>query len=1007
MWNFFSASRERCEPGKRATMKITPELRTEYDCSKSCRLTSVTSFSSGYSLVIRVVPREITSRPLQGLRGFIIFGGVILDYSKTLNLPETEFPMRANLPDREPEFLEYWKKENIYEKKVEKSQGKPKFILHDGPPYANGNIHIGTALNKILKDIIIKYKSLAGFHAPYVPGWDTHGLPIEHAAIKILGLNRHELNPLDLRKECKQYALKCLDMQREDFKRLGVSGDWDNPYITLKPQYEAKQIEVFGKMAQEGYIYKGLKSVYWCTSCETALAEAEIEYAEKKSHSIFVKFPLVDDKGVLPVGVDREGVYAVIWTTTPWTMPANVAIAVHPEFEYAWVQYKEEIYLLATELLDSVAKANHMEEYTILSRMKGSDLNGMEFSHPFMERISPIVLADYVTLEQGTGCVHTAPGHGQEDFETGMKYGLPIINPVDPAGKFTSEAGKFQGMSIEDANVPIIKELIAHNRLLGKGSVKHQYAHCWRCKNPVIYRATEQWFASVDGFREAALKAIQDVNWIPTWGEDRIRNMVADRSDWCISRQRVWGVPIPIFYCTSCNQHIINDTTITAVKDLFAQEGSDAWWAKRPEEILPFGFSCPHCGHKGFRKETDIMDVWFDSGSSHASVLEQREELSWPADLYLEGSDQHRGWFQSSLLTSVATKGTAPYKAVLTHGFVVDGEGRKMSKSVGNVIYPQEVIKKYGADILRLWVASADYQADIRISNDILKQMSEVYRKIRNTFRYILGNIHDFNPDTDMVEYNQLVEIDQWALLRMEQVREKVTKAYEDYEYHLIYHTIHNFCTIDLSSVYLDILKDRVYTALPESVDRRGAQTVMYQLLNTLVVMLAPILTFTSEEVWQYMPKQKDMPESVQLAQWPAKHPEYLNPQLEEKWNKLLDIRGEITKALETARREKVIGHSLDAQVLLYAEGEVYSFLSALEKDLSTLLIVSKVQVLEKKNLLDDAPAYQSEEFSLAVQVTPATGEKCERCWIYSDTVGACEEHKSLCHRCASVVKQI
>lgn len=927
-----------------------------------------------------------------------------MDYSKTLNLPQTEFPMRANLPEREPQMLSYWSDENIYAKKVARNQGKAKFVLHDGPPYANGNIHIGTALNKILKDIIVKYKSLQGFEAPYVPGWDTHGLPIEHAAIKILGLNRHELNPLDLRRECKQYALKCLDMQREDFKRLGVSGDWENPYVTLYPEYEAKQIKVFGEMAKQGYIYKGLKSVYWCTSCETALAEAEIEYAEKKSHSIYVKFPVLDDKGNLPVGVNPEQVFAVIWTTTPWTMPANVAICVNPELEYVWVQAGQEIYLLAAGLADSVMKAAKIEEYTILAKLKGADLEGMIFSHPFIERESPIVLGDHVTLEQGTGCVHTAPGHGQEDFEVGMKYGLPIINPVDYAGRFTAEGGKFEGLLVHDANVPVIKELAERSMLLGKGSVKHQYAHCWRCKNPIIYRATEQWFASVDGFRDAALKAIEEVQWIPEWGEDRIRNMVRDRQDWCISRQRVWGLPIPIFYCTKCNEHIINDATITAVSDLFKVEGSDAWWAKSAAEILPAGFSCPHCSHTEFRKETDIMDVWFDSGSSHAAVLETNPALKWPADLYLEGSDQHRGWFQSSLLTSVATRGRAPYNAVLTHGFVVDGEGRKMSKSVGNTIYPQDVIKQYGADILRLWVASADYKADIRISNDILKQMSEVYRKIRNTFRYILGNLADFNPETDRVSYDRLLEIDRWALLRLEQVREKVTQAYDAYEFHTLYHTVHNFCAIDLSSIYLDILKDRVYTAKPDSVERRAAQTAMYEILDTLVRLVSPVLTFSAEEVWQHMPKVAGNPESIQLADWPAARSEYLDKQLEDKWNKLLTVRSELTKALEQARRTKVIGHSLDAAIAIYAADDVYEQLNALGEELATLLIVSKANV---KQGVQQAPdnAYRSAELPLAVVVTPAQGEKCERCWIYSDTIGEDAEHGTLCERCAGVLK--
>jgi isoleucyl-tRNA synthetase len=926
-----------------------------------------------------------------------------IDYSKTLNLPQTDFPMRGNLPEREPELLEFWSKEKIYEQKQAAAKGKQKFILHDGPPYANGNIHLGTALNKILKDIVIKYKGLRGFDAPYVPGWDTHGLPIEHAAINILGLNRHELDPLALRKECKQYALKCLNMQREDFKRLGVIGDWENPYVTLRPYFEAKQIEVFGEMAKKGYIYKGLKTVYWCTSCETALAEAEIEYAEKKSHSIFVKFPLIDAKGHLPEGVAPAQVFAVIWTTTPWTMPANMAISLHPRFDYSWVKFGDEVYLLATELINSVVAANHLGEYSILATMKGQDLEGLVFKHPFLERQSPILVGEHVTLEAGTGCVHTAPGHGQEDFEIGMKYGLPIFCPVDFQGKFTAEGGKFEGLFVEDANVPVIKELAAVHMLLGKGTLRHQYAHCWRCKSPVIYRATEQWFASVDGFRDQALKAIKDVQWIPAWGEERIHNMVADRHDWCISRQRVWGVPIPIFYCNDCHEHIINDETINAVKTLFAREGSDAWWTYSAAEILPEGFVCPHCGKQGFHKETDIMDVWFDSGSSHAAVLEQREELQWPADLYLEGSDQHRGWFQSSLLTAVATKGRAPYQAVLTHGFVVDGEGRKMSKSIGNVIFPPEIIAKYGADILRLWVASADYKADIRISPAILKQMSEVYRKIRNTFRYILGNLADFDPMTDKVAYQDLFEIDRWALLRLEQVRSKVTQAYEDYEFHTLYHTVHNFCAVDLSSIYLDILKDRLYTAPAASVARRSAQTTMYEIMMSMLTMLTPVLSFTCEEIWRFVPKTAAMPVSVQLTEWPAEHSEYLDSKLEEKWTKILSLRGEITKALEDARRAKTIGHSLDADITVYAEGDAYQALQAVEKDLATILIVSKATLVEGLPLVSEV-AFASTDYDLKVTVKIATGEKCERCWMHSDTVGQYREHQTLCQRCASVL---
>lgn len=926
-----------------------------------------------------------------------------MDYSKTLNLPETEFPMRGNLPKREPEILKFWADNDIYNKRQQKANGKKQFILHDGPPYANGKIHLGHVVNKVLKDMILKYKSLQGYQTPYVPGWDTHGMPIEHAAIKNLGLNRHELDPLALRKECKNYALQWIDTQREDFKRLGVNGDWDNPYITLKHVYEAKQIEVFGDMAKKGHIYKGLKTVYWCPTCETALAEAEIEYAEKKSHTIYVKFAAVDTKGNLPEGLTNDNVYAVIWTTTPWTLPANVAIAIHPELEYNWVKVGEEVYFIANGLLESVAKDAKWESYEILGSIKGEDAVGMTFKHPFMDRTSIVVTADYVTLEQGTGCVHTAPGHGPDDFETGLRYKLPILSPVNAAGKLTEEAGEeFAGMDIHDAEVPIIKRLAANGALLSKGSVRHQYAHCWRCKNPVIYRATEQWFASVDGFREEALKAVEDSKWIPSWGENRIHNMIADRHDWCISRQRVWGVPLPIFYCEKCNEHIINEETINAIKDLFAKEGSDAWWAKSAEEILPQGFVCPKCGHMHFRKESDIMDVWFDSGSSHAAVLEQREELSWPADLYLEGSDQHRGWFQSSLLTSVATRGRAPYNAVLTHGFVVDGEGKKMSKSIGNVIFPQEIISKFGADILRLWVSSADYQADIRISNDILKQLSEVYRKIRNTFRYILGNLNNFDPNTDMVSYDQLEEFDKWALLRLAQVQEKVTAAFENYEFHVMYHTVHNYCTVDLSAIYLDVLKDRLYTSGATSVSRRAAQTTMYHILKTLVVMLSPILTFSTEEVWKHMPKTADMPESVQLADWPTLSEEYKNEVLNDKWTQILDLRSEITKALEIARRDKVIGHSLDADVTIYAAGDSYAHLAALGDFLPRLLIVSRVHLVEGTDAPQDA--YRSEEAGMAIAVVAADGEKCERCWIYDETVGQVESHPTLCKRCASVL---
>lgn len=928
-----------------------------------------------------------------------------MDYSKTLNLPETEFPMRAGLPEREPEFLKYWEENKIYEKKQELHAGHKKFVLHDGPPYANGKIHMGTALNKILKDIIMKYKYAQGFDTPYVPGWDTHGMPIEHAAIKNLGLNRHELDTLVLRKECHDYALKWIDEQRTDFKRLGVLGDWDHPYITMTHDYEAVQIHVFGEMAKKGYIYKGKKAVYWCPHCETALAEAEIEYGEEKSPAIFVKMPLVKDNGMLPEAAQGKPAYIVIWTTTPWTMPANVAIALHPDFEYAWVECEGEILFMAKEMLEAVGKVCKKDLSNIIGTCKGKDMEYAECRHPFetIDRKSLVVLADYVTLEAGTGCVHTAPGHGADDFETGVRYNLPIICPVDGSGKLTAEAGAdFAGMFVFDANVPIIKYLAGLNRLFGKENIRHQYAHCWRCKNPIIYRATEQWFASVDGFREEALNAIaNDVQWIPSWGKARIHNMVADRHDWCISRQRVWGVPIPIFYCEDCNEHLVNDDTINAVADLFAKEGSDAWWAHSAEEILPQGTKCPKCGGTHFRKESDIMDVWFDSGSSHAAVCKTRPELAWPADMYLEGSDQHRGWFQSSLLTSVATEGKAPYRAVLTHGYVVDGEGRKMSKSVGNTVAPQEVIAQYGADIIRLWAASSDYKADIRISKEILKQLSEVYRKIRNTIRYILGNTNDFNYETDKVEFKDMLELDRWALMHMQLLKKEVSAAYESYDFHVLYHAIHNFCSVEMSSYYLDILKDRLYAYKADSFERRSAQTAMYEIMLDLVVMIAPVLSFTMEEVWQFMKKPASMPESVFMMPWPECKEEYIDEALESKWDNFIEIRSEITRVLEGARRAKTIGHSLDAKVELHATGEALAILRSVEGDLATLLIVSQAKLVE--GLAGGVEATGREDLKVTVQA--AEGEKCERCWIYSDTVGKDAEHPTVCARCAAALK--
>jgi isoleucyl-tRNA synthetase len=926
------------------------------------------------------------------------------DYSKTLNLPQTEFPMRAGLPQREPEFLKKWEEMDIYHKQLKKNEGKPRFLLHDGPPYANGGIHLGTSLNKILKDIVVKYHSMNGYETPYVPGWDTHGLPIEQRAIKELGLKRHEVGAVRFRQACKQFAMKYLDIQRQAFKRLGVRGDWEHPYITLNPEFEAKQIEVFGEMAKKGYIYKGLRPVYWCTECETALAEAEIEYEEHNTLSIFVKFQIRDDKGKLKGVLSKlEQAYFVIWTTTTWTLPGNLAICLNSDFEYGLVKAGEEYYVMAVELTESVMKTAKIDQYEIVARFNGKELEGILCKHPFLDRDSVVILGEHVTLEAGTGCVHTAPGHGAEDFQVCQKYKIPVVVPVDDKGHLTKEAGKFAGLYYEKSNAAIVEELNATKHLLATERIAHQYPHCWRCKSPIIFRATEQWFASIEGFRKEALDAIKTVQWIPEWGEERITSMIRDRGDWCISRQRTWGVPIPIFFCTDCDKELINDDTIQAVSSLFREKGSDAWFETDAKDILPEHVKCS-CGGRSFRKETDIMDVWFDSGSSHAAVLETTEGLSWPADMYLEGSDQHRGWFQSSLLTSVATRGAAPFRRVLTHGYVIDEEKRKMSKSLGNGIDPAEVIKEYGADILRLWVGSSDYTSDIKISKDLLKQLSEVYRKIRNTWRYILGNIHDFNPDLHSVQYADMGELDRWALLKMNELIHKVNEAYASYEFHTMFHAIHKFCVVDMSNFYLDIIKDRLYTSKPDSVERRAAQTVMYEILESLVLMLTPVLAFTTEEVWQFMPhRAAHDTDSVQLNDWPVLNPQYENKELEEKWQRILDLRADVSKALEIARAGKVIGGSLAASVTVYADEKNFGFIRSLEKEALTIFIISGFEL--KKLAEAPAEAYSGETVEgLKVVVELATGVKCERCWMYSETVGKHEGHPTICSRCAGVV---
>lgn len=926
------------------------------------------------------------------------------DYNNTLNLPSTDFPMRAGLPEREPQALSQWEEMKLYEKMIAANEGKPLYVLHDGPPYANGKIHLGTALNKILKDFIIKYKNMSGFRSPYVPGYDTHGLPTELKARKAAGVgNATHISALELRKMCREFALGFVDDQRDQFKRLGVLAEWDNPYLTLKPEFVAKQVEIFGEMAKKGYIYKGLKPVYWCPECQTALAEAEIEYAEDPCHSIYVKFKVKNDIGKLAaLGAELDKTYFVIWTTTTWTLPGNVAICVGPNYEYSVIKANGEYYVMATELAASALAAAKIEQYETVGTISGSELELMTAEHPFLDRESLVIVGDHVTLESGTGCVHTAPGFGVDDFEVCRKYKqLPIVVSVDAKGVLTEKAGQFAGLTTDEANKKIAMYLDETGNLLALQKIIHQYPHCWRCKSPILFRATEQCFCSISDFADKAVDAINTVEWIPGWGKDRITGMVKDRSDWCISRQRTWGVPIPIFYCEDCGAEIINDETIKNISDIFRAEGADAWYAREASELLPDGYKCPKCGSTHFKKETDIMDVWFDSGSTHAAVLDQRDYLKFPADIYLEGADQYRGWFQSSLLTSVATKGIAPYKTIVTHGWVVDGEGKKMSKSLGNTISPEEIVNQYGADILRLWVASSDYHADIRISKDILKQLSEAYRKIRNTARFILGCINDFDPDKDSVSLDELEPIDKWALSRLDELNKKVRESYEKFEYHIIFHAVHNFCVVDMSNFYLDVLKDRLYVEKADSKTRRAAQTAIYKILDSLTLMLAPIITFTADEIWQFMPHDSSRnTEHIVLNEYPALTGVEVDGDFTTKWELLHAVRDDVKKAVENARKEKVIGASLDAEIELFADGEMLDFLKANENELPAIFIASAVRVTE-----GNGGDFHG-ELPIGVTVRKASGEKCERCWSYSDTVGKSSDHPTLCARCAAIISE-
>ena len=930
-----------------------------------------------------------------------------MDYKKTLNLPKTDFPMKANLVQKEPEILKEWEKQDIYRVIRDSSRGKPLYILHDGPPYANGHIHMGTAFNKILKDIIIKSKQMDGYDVPYVPGWDCHGLPIEWQVDQELGDKKLHMAQSEVRRECRRFAERFIGIQRDEFKRLGVFGEWENPYLTMNYEYEANIVREFGKFALNGSLIKSKKPVYWCNSCSTALAEAEVEYEDETSPSIYVRFPMISDVTADHPALAGKEIYIAIWTTTPWTIPSNLAVAVHPDLPYVAIDTPTHgVLILAEGLLEDFVAAVGIEEYSVLDRLAARELEGLKAKHPIYDRESVIILADYVTLDVGTGCVHTAPGHGQEDYESGLQYNLDIYSPLDDKGRFTEEVEFFAGMEVFDANRPVMDKLAELGMLLKDEPLTHSYPHCWRCKNPVIFRATEQWFISMDkvGLRQKSLEAIRGVEWIPNWGEDRIYGLVENRPDWCVSRQRSWGVPIIIFYCRTCGNHLITEEIVEHVAGLVEQHGTDVWFDLSPDELLPAGTTCPHCNGNSFRKETDILDVWFDSGVSF-TVLERRSDyLRYPADMYLEGSDQHRGWFHSSLLCSVGTRDQAPFKSVLTHGFVVDGSGRKMSKSRGNVISPEEVINKHGAEILRLWVASEDYRGDIRLSQEILDRLTEAYRRLRNTFRYLVGNLTDFDPSRDSVSYGDLLELDRWALHKFQELTRSVLRSYQRYEYHAIYQAIYNLCALTLSSFYLDVLKDRLYTTAVDSRERRSAQTVMNEILEGLVRLVAPIIPFTAEEVWAYLPN-KDKPASVHAAQFNPARDDYMDTSLIERWDLLLGVRKEITKALELARQDKVIGHSLDASVTVAVSPALLKSLQDYRDELRSICIVSAVEFVDEGVV---ETGYESQDYpGLAIQVVPSRFLKCERCWMHDPAVGQDAGHPTLCERCTKGIKEI
>ncbi|MCS7280509.1 MAG: isoleucine--tRNA ligase [Desulfobacterota bacterium] len=917
-----------------------------------------------------------------------------MDYKDTLNLPKTEFPMKANLPQKEKEILEYWSKIDVYGTLLKKFENSESFVLHDGPPYANGHIHLGTALNKILKDIIVKSRFMFGYRADFVPGWDCHGLPIEHQIEK--ELKEKNLNPskLEMRKLCRAYAEKYINIQREEFKRLGCFGDWERPYITMDYDYQASIIEEMMKFFLRGEVYRKKKPVYWCINCVTALAEAEIEYEMEKTISIYVKFPLKEEYRTKLCGLSHKPVFILCWTTTPWTLPANLALAINPEYEYVTVETQNEIYIAVRELMEDLMKKGGYVEYEISGTLRNDVLKDLKFRHPFYERDSIVVFAQYVAKDVGTGVVHIAPGHGEEDYETGLEYGLECYSPVDERGRFTEDVEEFKGLNVFEANRFIIEKLKERKMLFYSEETEHSYPHCWRCKKPVIFRATEQWFISLDkkDLRTRALREIDKVKWVPKWGRERIYNMLLARPDWCISRQRSWGIPITIFYCLKCGDPYWSEESFRKVIEEVKKRGADVWFEENASYFLPGDARCGNCGGSEFRKEEDIIDVWFDSGVSWAAVCKKRKELKFPADLYLEGSDQHRGWFHSSLLTSVANEDRAPYKTVLTHGFVVDGTGRKMSKSLGNIIAPYEIIDKYGAEILRLWVTYEDFRNDMRISNEIVLRLVETYRRIRNTLRFLHANLYDFRPDKDSIPYEQLSFVDKWILSRLYDVVLKCKEAYMEYNFHVIYHTVLNFCAVDLSALYLDIVKDRLYVERKDSPKRRGTQHTMYQILVSLVKLIAPILSTTAEEMWLHL-KGFNAEDSVFLNGFPEVEKRFKNPEIEALWEKILHMKDATNKKIEEKRNEKLIGHSLDAKVTLSLKEDDYNALIPLKDELREILIVSQLKINKGE--------------AFFVEVGKAEGRKCERCWHYSEDTGNYGNYVNVCGRCADILSSL